>query len=488
MSVKTRAQLKDENAADFPNNNTGLISPAGLRGQMDDIADSMFLAEDLDTPGGPASSGGGGGSEGGSASVFESQAAAAAASISDSNDVIETLGYWTGGDGGRARYKRVVSEPSWPGKFQSADGEWWEIAEHEFNVRAFGAKGDGVTDDAAAIQAAIDRALLLQNTTGKGSFKVLLPPGRYSISVPLEIFNYAAPSFNNVSIHLCSESRGYVAAKRTELLPTFNDLPAIFIQKARNVRISGFSIRGKANDLLGATYRQLLNDEVSPWWNTLGARDNPYSPHCGIAIDAFHVSLPTGADRYPGYESYYTSSTGAGGTSIMIDHMEIQGFIVGIGNTLSGTQIGDSTIIEHCDLSYNKVCVVNGQSQNRGLLVHNNHVKYCQVYVDSTRYGQGLAPLGTISGGVVVFCKWLIMGNPTIDSATIRDLYVESIWSLGVWGWANAGHSLLIERCHIKFIDSKNNDNVPMEAVDVHFHNTSPVAFYGGYIGFNNNS
>ena len=46
MTVKTRAQLKDENAADFPNNNTGLISPAGLRGQMDDIVDSAVFPED----------------------------------------------------------------------------------------------------------------------------------------------------------------------------------------------------------------------------------------------------------------------------------------------------------------------------------------------------------------------------------------------------------------------------------------------------------
>jgi hypothetical protein len=51
MSVKTRTELKSENATDFPDNSARLISPADLRGQMDDVVDSMLMAED-DLPGG----------------------------------------------------------------------------------------------------------------------------------------------------------------------------------------------------------------------------------------------------------------------------------------------------------------------------------------------------------------------------------------------------------------------------------------------------
>jgi hypothetical protein len=46
MAVKTRTELKSENAADFPDNITGLISPADLRGQMDDLIDSAVFPED----------------------------------------------------------------------------------------------------------------------------------------------------------------------------------------------------------------------------------------------------------------------------------------------------------------------------------------------------------------------------------------------------------------------------------------------------------
>jgi len=47
MTLKTRTDLKAENATDFPDNTNFLISPAGLRGQMDDTADSMLMREDI---------------------------------------------------------------------------------------------------------------------------------------------------------------------------------------------------------------------------------------------------------------------------------------------------------------------------------------------------------------------------------------------------------------------------------------------------------
>src|SRR5262245_55762195 len=53
-----------------------------------------------------------------------------------------------------------------------------------YDVRAFGAKGDGVVDDAPAIQAAVDTAL------AHGGGTVFLPPGVYILGRP----NVATPS------------------------------------------------------------------------------------------------------------------------------------------------------------------------------------------------------------------------------------------------------------------------------------------------------
>lgn len=65
-------------------------------------------------------------------------------------------GYANKGDRGQALYARVASQPPHAGKFQSADGAWWELAENELNPFMFGAKGDNSTDDSAAIQAMFD--------------------------------------------------------------------------------------------------------------------------------------------------------------------------------------------------------------------------------------------------------------------------------------------------------------------------------------------
>lgn len=46
-------------------------------------------------------------------------------------EFVSTAGFSAPGDGGGALYKRVSSEPSHAGKFQSADGAWWEITSPE---------------------------------------------------------------------------------------------------------------------------------------------------------------------------------------------------------------------------------------------------------------------------------------------------------------------------------------------------------------------
>jgi hypothetical protein len=64
---------------------------------------------------------------------------------------IRTAGRTAPGDGGSAVFRRVKSEPTHAGKFQSADGAWWEIADIFLNFEQFGAAGDGETDDTIAI-------------------------------------------------------------------------------------------------------------------------------------------------------------------------------------------------------------------------------------------------------------------------------------------------------------------------------------------------
>lgn len=68
------------------------------------------------------------------------------------------------------------------------------------NVKDFGAKGDGVTDDWAAIMAAINWRAAIPSTQFQGT--IYFPPGTYLVSQPINLF---LSTLNNLSIVLSGE-------------------------------------------------------------------------------------------------------------------------------------------------------------------------------------------------------------------------------------------------------------------------------------------
>lgn len=108
---------------------------------------------------------------------FPSLAAARVARIPESQDVVRVDGFAAPGDGGGALYKRVATEPAHPGKFQSADGRWWELAEGRVAASMLGANGNGMADNTAAF------ARL--KTLAEAGVSIHLPLGVYRTSEPL---------------------------------------------------------------------------------------------------------------------------------------------------------------------------------------------------------------------------------------------------------------------------------------------------------------
>jgi hypothetical protein len=99
---------------------------------------------------------------------------------------VRTQGYYAVGDGGGALYKRVYTTPSHGAYITSNSATaYWELAEFPYNVRAAGAKGDGVTNDRAAIQAVIDLA------ASGGGEEIHVPAGTYAIASSLTLKNGA---------------------------------------------------------------------------------------------------------------------------------------------------------------------------------------------------------------------------------------------------------------------------------------------------------
>ena len=93
---------------------------------------------------------------------------------------IRIQGYAAPGDGGGALYKKVDAEPDHVGKFSITleDGVtevWYEIADREVTLTAFGPAADGVTDDTAIFN---DAASYASSVNGK----LTILAGDYAIS------------------------------------------------------------------------------------------------------------------------------------------------------------------------------------------------------------------------------------------------------------------------------------------------------------------
>lgn len=84
---------------------------------------------------------------------FATQVDAVAAVIPVNFDFLFTEGYTTIDDNGAGVYKRVAAAPAHAGKFQSADGAWWELHHNQvITPEHFAAIGDNATDCTAAFK------------------------------------------------------------------------------------------------------------------------------------------------------------------------------------------------------------------------------------------------------------------------------------------------------------------------------------------------
>lgn len=102
---------------------------------------------------------------------------AMAESFAPTVEWVRTAGYAAAGDGGEALYKRALSEPTHAGKFQSADGAWWELSGEDLYVEVF---GGGISKSASANTASIASAMSYFSGTGGGSLRFRV--GTYNVN------------------------------------------------------------------------------------------------------------------------------------------------------------------------------------------------------------------------------------------------------------------------------------------------------------------
>lgn len=82
--------------------------------------------------------------------IYSSRAAAALLVIPPGINFFRVNGFSASGDTGSGGYRFAASEPAHTGKFQSADGRWWELAEYRPTLAMFGGVAGGIIDCSTA--------------------------------------------------------------------------------------------------------------------------------------------------------------------------------------------------------------------------------------------------------------------------------------------------------------------------------------------------
>lgn len=403
------------------------------------------------------------------ANIFNTIVAAQAANIAAGTAALELLGYHAAGDGGGALYKYATVQGPGVGKFQSLDGAWWELAPTEAWAAMFGARGDGVTDDAAALQNAIDWVIANPRPLN------LRAGAAYRTTAPLLIMRSAGFAFVSCTIRSAPNSGNSTYPAR--IVPTFDDGPCIVIQGARGVHLEGLRLDGLNNYevALGGNYNNLL-DETLFMSGRPGARDNRYSPYAGIAIDPFSGAIG-GANRYPTLTAYYVGGI-SWSSDITVENCFINYFAVGaIGLAVGGSNTDQVRFIRTL-FNYNKIGVANCHGQMKDWVIGPGSSIYgALTAIDTITYGDqnGCTPhvIAPLNIGAV---KFIFNLRGATSTAGVSGIYAEAFLSLGYFGNGLAASTtpMEIQGSHFQFYTPSVS-----KAVDLHASVFKPLKFTG---------
>ena len=324
------------------------------------------------------------------------------------------------------------------------------------SVKDFGAVGDGVTDDTAAIQAAINYAIYYSTgslmTTSSG-MKVFLPRGKYKTTDTLHL-GYGVNGFTSVVFEGECEYGASASTILSGIIPTFNDRPAINVQGGRYVTIRRLAVVGVNYTWLSANYNSITDRSVVANWygpNISSANNTRYAPYCGICVDAY--SGPAPGTAYPAvtypaflgsvsqYNKNYSSVT-------TLDEVSVQGFVVGLmvqpGDVPSASQ-GDFVTVRDSNLSFNVVNYGCGQDDARNPNIINTRLDNAHTAIDGRTYGTRVGQLAINASGCSFDRVYRVLnidlsGSSTQGpySATLHSCYGEGLNGLGIACIANS--------------------------------------------------
>jgi hypothetical protein len=340
------------------------------------------------------------------------------------------------------------------------------------NAKNYGAKGDGVTDDTAALQAAINAAIYTEKKA------LYIPSGRYLTSDTLHL-GYGT-SFQ--AAHVFGDGPRYRSDTNfsgTAIITTKSDRPAINMQGLRNSRLENLSIRGTMFEYIASNAFGQENpaiDDLNPanWVDPALLASNPnmdsrYAPHAGISIDAYSGAAPTPSYptvNYPAFLGPSIPQYGKGFSSKIIFHnLYIDGFVVGaVVQPCDADGNGDFITFSAVTIAECKYGISVGNSQGRCTGILNSLVDFCYVALINNQHGR---QLGSFGGSIInthfsfniKICTLITVWSKSIS---FINCYSESLWQLGEIIAAGPNElSVIFQTCYFGLNTQTNNKGIP---------------------------
>jgi hypothetical protein len=268
---------------------------------------------------------------------------------------------------------------------------------------------------------------------------ISLSPGVYNYSKPLLAVVINGNDYGQVSFSMSGPQNAKNApdGRVAIFAPTFNNAPAISIQKGKGVTIQNIYFRGKYT----------LPNTLDPYkmqtmryadWDDHQCRHNRSTPYAGAAIDPFSDPARGYEEKYPGLEKYYLKGSGRGGsTGVDFIGCRFTNFVVGIIYEPEAQQNGDMCNVTDCCIEYCKVALAWCQDQTKG-----NQVERLRCWgntytvFDCNSFGHGTGAMAfihgaNIAGGVYQVFNCMSAGRFT---AAATDIYAEMIFKIGSIG------------------------------------------------------
>jgi len=344
------------------------------------------------------------------------------------------------------------------------------VAYAQLNVKNFGAIGNGIADDHAAIQAAIDSSV-------KKYDRVYLPPGRYKISKPLMVYNWYGNQYATVTTEIYGDDNMWSGGICT-IVSDFKDGFALGIQRGKGVKVRGIIFQG-AYTTPNISYDSIFRTTLAAYKDTL-SRDTRYSPSAGIVIDPFSGNIPSDGG-YPQMQEWYRGSqVRSGSTGCRFEDITINNHNIGFITSPNGyTQNAELLTFENIRIQETRIGFAGCQAQEKLNRIINlgawgrTHTLFVWHLYGFGQPGHWVIDGVNIAGQVV---NMVYRESGSFFPLHVYNVFAESLGSLGVW---NTGCGDALSNSSINLVYPDQSKQYSINKMSGVTFNNCQIRYYG---------